>query len=32
MLGTKKGTATYRKKVDSLPTLAAVNRRQMSLL
>ena len=32
MLGTKKGTATYRRKVDFLPTLETVNRRQMSLL
>ena len=30
--GTKKRTATYRRKVDSLPTLVTVNRRQMSLL
>ena len=32
MLGTEKGTATYRREVDSLPTLETVNRRQMSLL
>ena len=32
MLGTEEGTATFRRKVDSLPTLETVNRRQMLLL
>ena len=31
-LRTEKGTATYRRKVDSLPTLETVNRRQILLL
>ena len=32
MLGTEKETATFRRKVDSLPTPETVNRRQMLLL
>ena len=32
VLGTEKGTATYRRKVDSFPTLETVKSRQMLLL